>query len=337
MAVIPFVWGQKQGVMPTLGTLDDAGNVTLEADVTEPLAAMSPVEFDIYIRKPGQLSYQAASGLVADENGIVQYVFTTQDLGTPGAVWITIRANAGSSYIDWTALAWVSQSVYAQHGGGSSALWVEALLAFANELNGVTASVTLTPPDEVPAATFGQGATGWHLALSLPDVRQISGGGEGGGSGSGGGHAIFTNVSSTAALLGLAAAIGDEAILADGNVYMCIGDAAQASGWARLTGDSNTGGEGDVTYIPPTVIPFSIQPGDWVSGSAQVSNAAFNAGSVGYINLPSGINADAYNAYAAAQIYVAQQINGSITLTALGTVPTSAMVLEAVLFTPGTE
>ncbi|GHU65229.1 hypothetical protein FACS1894184_00620 [Clostridia bacterium] len=252
MQKIVLVWGKKQETMPSFGTADDAMSTQLIIDVTAAEARIPGAVYSIHMRRADGWIYPAAVGLHADLDCEITYTLEESDLAATGALWVTVRADAagfeaadgvlaegmtsassgeatGEKRAQWSVIGWVSPGLY-EGTGVPKPDWVSEILAFANAFGAISARIALLPPNARPAAAFVQEADGMKLALSLPDTSGIGDGG----------HAIFSAQSEEDLLTLTDASIGDQAITAGGDVYMCIdGDPTEASAWVRLSEDTS--------------------------------------------------------------------------------------------------
>jgi hypothetical protein len=138
MRDINVQWGQRQGMMLTVGTLADAGDVRMVFDVTAVEADSPGAAYGVRIRRADAVVIQAAQGLEVDADMKVSYTLQLEDLGAPGALWITLIMSAtGSARKEWTFLGWVAAAAYDGSYGAPGPLWAEALLAMLYAGNGV--------------------------------------------------------------------------------------------------------------------------------------------------------------------------------------------------------
>jgi hypothetical protein len=118
-------------------------------------------------------------------------------------------------------------------------------------------------------------------------------------------------------------------------------------GYARFSGGSSAGAKGDKgdkgdtgatgatgpagKSATQTTATVTLAAASWSSAAQTVSNAAIKADSMVYLTLPATSTADNYDAVAGAKIICTAQTAGSVTLKALGTVPTKDVSINLVI------
>ncbi|MDR1263247.1 MAG: hypothetical protein LBK46_07135 [Oscillospiraceae bacterium] len=252
MEKICLVWGRQQEALYWFGTAGESLSSELIIDVSRAERRIPGAVYSIHARRSDGWTYPAAVGLRADSDLEIRYVLEETDLAVSGALRMTVRADAsggessdgtsesggtsassdemggtGERRAQWSVIGWVSPGSY-EGAEPPKPDWVSAVLAFANAFGGISARIALLPPNARPAAAFVQEPDGMKLVLSLPDTSGIGDGG----------HAIFDAPDETGLTALTEASIGDQAITADGDVYMCVGGyPSQESAWVRLTQD----------------------------------------------------------------------------------------------------